>query len=46
MSLLKRIESARPGATGAPGSAPPAPGSNLPAAPAGGPPSTSRRPAG
>src|SRR6476660_6707672 len=38
MSLLKRIESARPGATGAPGSAPPAPGSNLPAAPAGGPP--------
>src|SRR6476659_6700672 len=38
MSLLKRIESARPGATGAPGAAPPAPGSNLPAAPAGGPP--------
>src|SRR6186997_2531831 len=38
MSLLKRIESARPGASGAP-VAPGAPGSNLPAAPAGGPPS-------
>src|SRR6187397_731182 len=38
MSLLKRIESARPGASGAP-SAPSAPGSNLPSAPAGGPPS-------
>src|SRR6187399_688327 len=37
MSLLKRIESARPGASGAP-SAPSAPGSNLPSAPAGGPP--------
>src|SRR6185369_11364505 len=38
MSLLKRIESARPGASGAP-SAPSEPGSNLPSAPAGGPPS-------
>src|SRR6478736_190378 len=38
MSLLKRIESARPGASGAP-SAPSAPGSNLPSPPAGGPPS-------
>src|SRR6187401_2700236 len=38
MSLLKRIESARPGASGAP-IAPGTPGSNLPAAPAGGPPS-------
>src|SRR6476660_2102096 len=38
MSLLKRIESARPGASGAPG-APSAPGSNLPSAPEGGPPS-------
>ena len=37
MSLLKRIESARPGASGAP-SAPSAPGSNLPGTPAGGPP--------
>src|SRR6188508_585517 len=37
MSLLKRIESARPGASGAP-IAPSAPGSNLPSAPAGGPP--------
>ena len=39
MSLLKRIESARPGASGAPGATPGAPGSNLPSAPAGGPPS-------
>src|SRR6188508_2037705 len=41
MSLLKRIESARPGASGAPVApgTPGAPGSNLPAAPAGGPPS-------
>ncbi|MGZ6341236.1 MAG: CpaF family protein, partial [Candidatus Limnocylindrales bacterium] len=38
MSLLKRIESARPGASGAPGSTAPAPGSNLPAAPGGAPP--------
>src|SRR4029078_4678445 len=38
MSLLNGIESARPGASGAP-SAPSAPGSNLPSAPAGGPPS-------
>src|SRR6187200_447985 len=36
MSLLKRIESARPGAAGTP--APAAPGSNLPAPAAGGPP--------
>src|SRR6478735_1664628 len=41
MSLLKRIESARPGATGAPGAAPaapPPPGANVPAAPGGVPP--------
>src|SRR6476661_1253745 len=42
MSLLKRIESARPGTSGAPGAAPPAPGGNLPAPPPGGaPPSLS-----
>src|SRR6187431_390709 len=41
MSLLKRIESARPGASGAPAApgTPGVPGSNLPTAPAGGPPS-------
>src|SRR6476469_107395 len=38
MSLLKRIESARPGASGAP-SAPSEPGSNLPSAAPAGPPS-------
>ena len=32
MSLLKRIESARPGSAGTPGAAPGAPGANLPAA--------------
>src|SRR4249919_3050473 len=37
MSLLKRIESARPGTAGAPGSAPAAPGGDLP--PGGAPPS-------
>jgi len=37
MSLLKRIESARPGSTG-PEAAPGAPGSNLPVAPGGAPP--------
>ena len=31
MSLLKRIESARPGTAGAPVAAPGAPGSNVPA---------------
>ena len=45
MSLLKRIESARPGTSGAPGAAPSAPGGpagNLPAPPPGGaPPSLS-----
>src|SRR5215218_4024313 len=40
MSLLKRIESARPGASGAPVATPGAPGGNLPSAPAGGPPPT------
>src|SRR6476660_2675941 len=39
MSLLKRIESARPGTAGAGTPAPAAPGSNLPAPAAGGPPS-------
>jgi pilus assembly protein CpaF len=36
MSLLKRIESARPGTSGAPSSTPGAPGSNVPATPGGG----------
>src|SRR5215203_2829196 len=40
MSLLKRIESARPGASGAPVATPGAPGSTLPTAPGGGPPPT------
>ena len=39
MSLLKRIESARPGSPGGPEGAPGAPGSNLPVAPGGAPPS-------
>jgi pilus assembly protein CpaF len=45
MSLLKRIESARPGATApsAPGAGPGSPGSNLPAVP-GGPPSAPTSP--
>ena len=38
MSLLKRIESARPGTSGTPGASPGAPGSNLPTTPGGGPP--------
>jgi pilus assembly protein CpaF len=49
MSLLKRIESARPGSSGAPGAAPAAPGgpgSNLPAPPAGGAPPPSLSTAG
>src|SRR6187401_1209617 len=40
MSLLKRIESARPGAAGSPGPAPAMPGSTLPTAPGGGLPPT------
>ena len=43
MSLLKRIESARPGAAG-PEAAPAAPGTNLPAVPGGGPPSAPSSP--
>ena len=38
MSLLKRIESARPGTSDAPGTPPGAPGANVPAGPTGGPP--------
>ena len=44
MSLLKRIESARPGTSGAPESTPGAPGGNLPAVPGGGPPSAPTSP--
>src|SRR4249919_2451655 len=39
MSLLKRIESARPGTSGAPVATPGGPGSNVPSAPGGAPPS-------
>jgi pilus assembly protein CpaF len=41
MSLLKRIESARPGTAGTPVATPGGPGSNVPMAPGGAPPSTS-----